>query len=167
MGVGVGANGSPVVTIVNSSNGTGNSGNLQTSQNSFHSSNSSFHSSNSSFYGVPGGASNTSPPTSPMLSRYPTVNSNPRLLHKTPSILDIETPAPPPLSAKDSIKHGRVINDITVGKVLGRGHSGNVYMGTWMGNTAVALKKLKAEEVNDFAQEVAILMYVWSCGVAC
>jgi hypothetical protein len=31
-------------------------------------------------------------------------------------------------------------------------------MGTAWGNTTVALKMLKAEEFNDFAQEVNILM---------
>lgn len=52
------------------------------------------------------------------------------------------------------------LQDIVIQERLGGGHYGDVYRGTWLGTTAVALKKLKADEdFSSFSNEAAILKY--------
>jgi serine/threonine protein kinase len=51
-----------------------------------------------------------------------------------------------------------VLTDIKVGKKLGEGNFGEVFLGTWAG-TNVALKKLSGGEIEAFQQEASILWY--------
>ncbi len=51
-----------------------------------------------------------------------------------------------------------VLEDVKIGKKLGEGNFGEVFLGTWAA-TDVALKKLNGGEIEAFQLEAAILWY--------
>jgi serine/threonine protein kinase len=50
------------------------------------------------------------------------------------------------------------LQNITIGKKLGAGSFGEVFLGTWEG-TNVAMKKLSGGLIEEFKQEASILWY--------